>query len=341
MFPSKYAVGAAALVSACGSQQASPPLVGKPNPEDVLFTDLPRPAAPGTGGSPAAGGAVTSGGSGVQAGGVGGVGGNVGAGGAIASGGAHVVAAAGSSSTCDAHVSTRREARLRAAERMQPRIVGGHPEVLKWVAAITADGTQAGQFCGGSLIKKDWVLTAAHCDVQVGDSVIVGREDLRNVPADAVFKVKTVLTHAKFSRKTMDNDIALLHLASDASADTVTFEKRTATSLRNPLTVAGWGRTKEGGERSPILLAVDVPEISPAACRDAYPNTITQHMLCAGVEAKDSCQGDSGGPLAVKNGHEWTQVGIVSFGRGCGQANSYGVYTRVSDYAEFITACAR
>ena len=45
----------------------------------------------------------------------------------------------------------------------------------------------------------------------------------------------------------------------------------------------------------------------------------------------DSCQRASGGPLVVPGGPTgWTQLGIVSFGRGCAQPGAYGVYTRVS-----------
>lgn len=47
-------------------------------------------------------------------------------------------------------------------------------------------------------------------------------------------------------------------------------------------------------------------------------------------------QGDSGGPLVVKQGSQWVQAGIVSFGKDCALANFPGVYARVSQYQDWI-----
>jgi uncharacterized repeat protein (TIGR01451 family) len=65
-------------------------------------------------------------------------------------------------------------------------------------------------------------------------------------------------------------------------------------------------------------------------------------MLCAGlldVGGKDSCQGDSGGPLVVFDAatQSWQQAGIVSWGSGCAEPNFPGVYTRLSNYINWMT----
>jgi hypothetical protein len=77
---------------------------------------------------------------------------------------------------------------------------------------------------------------------------------------------------------------------------------------------------------------VSVPITTDAACRTAYNNFDATSMICAGFPqgGRDSCQGDSGGPLMAADG---TQVGVVSFGAGCAQANFPGVYARVSTYS--------
>ncbi|KAG8006577.1 Enteropeptidase, partial [Nibea albiflora] len=77
-----------------------------------------------------------------------------------------------------------------------------------------------------------------------------------------------------------------------------------------------------GGERS-----CGVPTLSVTIVRWNH-----EHMICAGLDegGKDSCQGDSGGPMVSKSNSKWVQAGVVSFGRGCAEANFPGVYARVS-----------
>ena len=95
-----------------------------------------------------------------------------------------------------------------------------------------------------------------------------------------------------------------------------------------------------GGRRVDRLRAVDLPIVNTTNCASVYPGaTIAEGQVCAGYEqgTMDSCQGDSGGPLVVPGGPTgWTQIGIVSWGRGCAQENAYGVYTRVSEYVDWI-----
>jgi secreted trypsin-like serine protease len=91
---------------------------------------------------------------------------------------------------------------------------------------------------------------------------------------------------------------------------------------------------------SAVLLETAVEAIRQHRCKGRYVNaSIGAGQLCAGLEdgGKDSCQGDSGGPLIINdaNGCPW-QVGIVSWGEGCAERNAYGVYTRISHYADWI-----
>ena len=85
---------------------------------------------------------------------------------------------------------------------------------------------------------------------------------------------------------------------------------------------------------------VSVPFVTEESCKLSYgENYIFEGTICAGEEGKDSCAGDSGGPMvdAIANGK---QVGVVSFGFGCGQAGYPGVYARVSNYVDWISATA-
>ena len=85
-----------------------------------------------------------------------------------------------------------------------------------------------------------------------------------------------------------------------------------------------------------MVLEVSVPVVTKETCQAAHSG-ITDGMLCAGGEAgKDSCQGDSGGPLTYKEGSQHVLIGDVSFGDGCANAGSYGVYGRISYYRNWI-----
>lgn len=105
------------------------------------------------------------------------------------------------------------------------------------------------------------------------------------------------------------------------------------------VTVSGWGVMSEGeGSISNVLNAVDLPIVSYKDCKAAYGQRVNQDHVCAGLKqgGKDSCQGDSGGPLVRKRKGQAELVGIVSFGYGCAQAGSPGVYTKVSHYIDWI-----
>jgi secreted trypsin-like serine protease len=53
-------------------------------------------------------------------------------------------------------------------------------------------------------------------------------------------------------------------------------------------------------------------------------------MVAAGREGKDTCSGDSGGPMFARQADKRYQIGITSFGRGCGASGYPGVYTEVN-----------
>jgi len=98
--------------------------------------------------------------------------------------------------------------------------------------------------------------------------------------------------------------------------------------------VSGWGTLQTGGSQPDVLHHVTLHTISLDACRATYgTSTITDFMLCAMTQGKDSCQGDSGGPLVtLPAGGAYTQIGVVSWGAGCADGNPQypGVYVDVT-----------
>ena len=103
--------------------------------------------------------------------------------------------------------------------------------------------------------------------------------------------------------------------------------------------VSGWGTLSYGGNSPESLQWVEVPAVTNDICNQAYYNSITDAMICAGYAegGKDSCQGDSGGPfVCLNNDNKALLTGIVSFGSGCAYAGYYGVYARVTKILGWI-----
>ncbi len=244
------------------------------------------------------------------------------------------------------------------------RIVGGReadPGEWPWQVAIVQRGADTfnGQFCGGSLISRDWVLTAAHCvDFLTPNDVDVAAGIHNLVMPDPGFLrvgvAEIVINPGWFGSG--DSDLALLRLASPiderpAAAGALPIAFIDPAPAGSPAfvgltsVVTGWGNTlgqpDPGGINFPEALhEVEVPVVSNEYCNSVYYGGITDNMLCAGLMrgGADSCQGDSGGPLVVFDdaAGSWLLAGIVSFGQGCGIPGVPGVYTRVSPFADWL-----
>jgi len=202
-------------------------------------------------------------------------------------------------------------------------------------------------FCGGSLIAKDVILTAAHC--QGGTyNVVLGRHDWNDNDGE-VIAMKKELPHPNYDAQSTNNDFMLVFLNSATTAnnvDLVTLNSASSVpSVGQGVTVMGWGDIdirNDVSELSDALMSVNVNVISDQECdnsegtidgySDNYNGKITKNMLCARANQQDSCQGDSGGPLVIKgvNAGADVQVGVVSWGIGCASEHFPGVYARVS-----------
>ncbi len=235
---------------------------------------------------------------------------------------------------------------------ISPRIVGGReaaPGDWPWMTALIrsySSSYNSGQFCGGSLIHPNWVVTAGHCAYRKSPSdvdVVLNIHDLINDTGERV-KVKRIIVHPSYDNSTLDFDIALLELEHRVSYETISPVSEDFV-LENQLSITmGWGKTDYYTySYSSKLMEVLIPIVSNETCNNAfnaigYHDDITENMFCAGFVqgGRDACIGDSGGPLIVWDGSGWKLAGLVSWGEDCALPDLYGVYTRVPKLIRFI-----
>jgi trypsin len=222
------------------------------------------------------------------------------------------------------------------------KIVGGVQAAKgEFPFLVSLRSSWGSHFCGGSLIKKNWVLTAAHC-VEGGylKGIAVGLLNQADTEGVEKFTVLEIIKHPGWDTNTMDNDFALVKLSGDSKYAPITLNAKELSG--GEFVTAGWGTTSEGGSVSKNLMKVSVPFITKEACSAAYDG-ITDSMLCAGYPqgGKDSCQGDSGGPLMIGSGSSRVLAGVVSWGEGCARPNKPGVYSKVNGALEWINGIAK
>lgn len=261
-------------------------------------------------------------------------------------------------------------------DRGQPsaEVVGGRPVAdgtYPFIAALL-DRRRGGsavrqQFCGGTLIDEDSVLTAAHCVEEVGRrdgprlgdlAVVVGRTVLASAQGE-VRAVTAIAIHPRYRGGGFAYDAAVLTLAAPVTNVAPIVLTDGSAAIERPgrrATIAGWGNTRpqpagrqgRGANFPNRMQRAVVPILPDNRCADAYRGGAKSDdyspplMLCAGRENLDACQGDSGGPLFVVAGDGFRQIGLVSYGAGCGSRGFPSGFAQLGapSIRQFVAAAA-
>ncbi|XP_042305166.1 transmembrane protease serine 12-like isoform X2 [Sceloporus undulatus] len=255
--------------------------------------------------------------------------------------------------------STTRECGLRPAVqlRTEPRIIGGRDAQLgAWPWQVSLQLYRFGigyhHVCGGALINKNSVLTAAHCVKRWKHPdfwrVVLGLHHLFDHRGHTVKSLVTAIDiHSNFQRESYENDVALLKLERSVIFNDY-IQPICLPDPSLPITdetlcyITGWGSIKEKGQVNYILQEAQVDVFPLYICNsfEWYAGSVSWNMLCAGSEGGevDSCQGDSGGPLMCysRNDKKYYLVGITSYGVGCGRPRLPGIYVRLINYRKWV-----
>ncbi|XP_052838675.1 transmembrane protease serine 9-like [Drosophila gunungcola] len=226
------------------------------------------------------------------------------------------------------------------------RISGGSNANFENSIYMAAIFNQSNHFqCGGTVINKLFILTAAHC-LDTKQRLYVNLGAYYKYTPKRQYDVSYGLQHRDYNKFSGQNDIGLLKLANSVDYNRqiqpmcIYLNKEIKKQLASVQTFEafGWGRKRDGLE-SDILQTITLNQLNQQYCKSELGESLNSTQICAGVSNGDTCEGDSGGPLAQKvklinNTILVVQFGIISYGKKT--CDSVGVYTDVTSYVDWI-----
>ncbi|XP_057381159.1 uncharacterized protein LOC130703733 [Daphnia carinata] len=226
------------------------------------------------------------------------------------------------------------------------------------VAILKKDQYDNVYVCGGALVGPSHILTVAHCikgnaprdlRIRLGEwDVNRETEFYPHIEKDVI----SVIIHPEYYPGNLYNDIAVIKFEGaidfgyNPHIAPICIPQRYQDFTGSRCWVSGWGKDafETGGKYQNILKEVDLTVVANSECENklrrtrlGYEFKLDHGFLCAGgEEGKDACKGDGGGPLVCESQGSWFLAGLVSWGVGCGQYDIPGVYSKVSEYSDWV-----
>ncbi|MFE4058061.1 S1 family peptidase [Streptomyces sp. NPDC059096] len=218
-------------------------------------------------------------------------------------------------------------------------IIGGHDATSPYpfMVSVQKDGHH---YCGASLIKRDWIVTAGHCTVDIEPEQLSVRVGDHDRTKGAAAKVTEIVTHEDFSYEPFRDDVAVMKLDHPVDAqpvDVAAASPSTGADAR----ILGWGMTCEDGSECPDpplrLQELDTEVVPDDRCGENY-NAGNELCTDSPTENAQACILDSGGPMVTGRPGRWELVGATSRDGDADPkcATGPGIYTDLTAHRAWI-----
>ncbi len=216
---------------------------------------------------------------------------------------------------------------------VSPMIVGGTPASQVYSFMVSLQSTSGSHFCGASLVKANWVVTAKHCVQGSSPSSIRTRIGTTNrTSGGTVTGASRIITHPSA-------DLAVVQLNTSVSQAPIAISAASG-PVGTATRIIGWGQTcpVRGGCGAPVTLQ----ELNTSIVADSRCSGIAAASeICTNNTGgnKGACYGDSGGPQVKSVSGRWELIGATSrSGGGATCATAPSIYADVSYYRSWVSS---
>ncbi|XP_067602560.1 granzyme H [Pseudorca crassidens] len=227
---------------------------------------------------------------------------------------------------------------------LSEEIIGGHeakPHSRPYMVLVQFLDKESWKRCGGVLVQKDFVLTAAHCRGSLINVTLGAHNIKKQERTQQMIPVRRAVPHPDYDPKSYSNDIMLLQLERKAKGTAAVRplslpRREVRVKPGKACSVAGWGQVAVGTQTTTLQEAELTLQEDPV-CKSLFPGYYSQAtQICVGDprKVKTVFKGDSGGPLVCKNVCKNVIQGIFSYGKSTG--TSPGVFTKVSHFLPWL-----